>query len=445
MRISSCAIAHVAFFAIGSTEAFSPALNGVGRSATCLTSTATPSEDTSETQERDWRRSDLFGSSLIAETLAELETDEEFQETTKRIEAIGLEGISKEERTQRRRALTDLGIPSFSRYLADKQKEVGGSSSDGQSKKKVHPLQRKPTTILQLNIGLYCNQACSHCHVESSPLRKTEMMTAETAAQCIELLKSTPSITTLDITGGAPELNANFRFLVRTARAVRPDIDIIDRCNLTVLQEPGQEDLIDFLKENRVHVIASLPCYSQDNVDKQRGRGVFDRSIAALLALNDAGYGTDNNDAKLDLVYNPGGAFLPPEQSGLQVAYKQELKENFGITFDSLYTITNMPIKRFADYLYRNGELTQYMDLLVQNFNLDTVESLMCLDTVSVGWDGKIFDCDFNQQLGYGVGVDSIHRGGLSVFDVQTLTDLLEKRIRTDNHCFGCTAGMGSS
>mmetsp|Transcript_11100 Transcript_11100/g.22405 ORF Transcript_11100/g.22405 Transcript_11100/m.22405 type:complete len:404 (+) Transcript_11100:251-1462(+) len=339
------------------------------------------------------------------------------------------------------------------------------SSSTTTTKIKPYRLQRKAPTVLQINIGLYCNQACGHCHVESSPLRTEEMMTAQTAARCLELLKNTPSITTLDITGGAPELNQHFRYLVSTARALRgKDLIIIDRCNLTVLQEPGQEDLVQFLKEYDVHVVASLPCYSAENVDTQRGGGVFERSIAALLALNEVGYGrnreagvdgndndNDNADAdhsprlQLDLVYNPLGAFLPPPQENLQVQYQKQLAENFGIIFDQLFTITNMPIKRFADFLHRRGELAEYMDLLVRNFNPDTVEQLMCLDTINIGWDGKIYDCDFNQQLGYSIGVDSIHRGGKTVFDIDSLDDLRDVRIRTDNHCFGCTAGMGSS
>jgi radical SAM/Cys-rich protein len=295
-----------------------------------------------------------------------------------------------------------------------------------------------------MNIGLYCNQACGHCHVESSPLRQ-EMMTAETAAQCVKLLAATPSITTLDITGGAPELNDSFRMLVQMARQVRPDVDIIDRCNLTVLQEPGQEDLVEFLKMHKVQVIASMPCYSEENVDQQRGNGVFERSIAALLALNEAGYGIEGSGLQLDLVYNPLGAFLPPEQQKLEQQYTIELEKNFGILFNQLFTMTNMPIKRFADFLHRRGELKDYMELLIRNFNADTTKSLMCLDTVSVGYDGKVFDCDFNQQLGLMVGTDAIHKDGLSVFDMETLGDLQKHEIRTDNHCFGCTAGMGSS
>lgn len=382
-------------------------------------------------QAKAWRRKDLFGSSLIDQTLEDLKEDAEFQETAARYAELGAEKISREERSRRRRALDDLGIPSFNSFLREKTGRL---------------LKRKEPKILQLNIGLYCNQACGHCHVESSPLR-TEMMTAETAAQCLKLLEQTHSFTTLDITGGAPELNSNFRYLVKMARAMRPDLEIIDRCNLTVLQEPGQEDLIEFLKENRVRVVASLPCYSAENVDKQRGHGVFDRSIAALLALNEAGYGIPGSGLSIDLVYNPLGAFLPPEESKLEAQYKKVLEENFGILFNSLFTITNMPIKRFADFLYRRGELKEYMDLLVRNWNSDTTEGLMCLDTVSIGYDGKIFDCDFNQQLGYVVGSanNGIHQGGVSVYDFESLSDLNKYAIRTDNHCFGCTSGMGSS
>ena len=324
-------------------------------------------------EKRDkWRRKDLFGTSLLDQTMEELENDTDFQDTAQRLQKMGAQAMTKEERTQRRRALDSLGVPEFNAFLEEK-----GIS-----------IQRKIPQVLQVNIGLYCNQACAHCHVESSPLR-TEMMTAETAAQILNLLKNTPSITTLDITGGAPELNDNFRFLVRMARSLRPDIRIIDRCNLTVLQEPGQEDLVDFLKEQRVDIVASLPCYSQDNVDTQRGNGVFERSVAALLALNEAGYGVDEK-LQLDLVYNPLGAFLPPPQASLEQKYKQELEENFGILFNMLFTMTNMPVKRFADFLHRRGELKEYMDLLVRNFNADTTTSLMCLDTVSIGHDGKV-------------------------------------------------------
>jgi len=238
-----------------------------------------------------------------------------------------------------------------------------------------------------------------------------------------------------------------FRYLVSMARSLRPyDLDIIDRCNLTVLQEPGQEDLIDFLVQHNVHIIASLPCYGETNVDAQRGVGVFDRSISALIALNDAGYGKPDSKLLLDLVYNPLGGFLPPEQRKLEVKYKDVLLENFGIVFNSLFTITNLPIKRFADFLYERGELEQYMELLVRNYNIQTLDHLMCLDTISVGWDGKVYDCDFNQQLGYAIGPPSCSSGEIkSVFDIKNLYELQQFDIFTDNHCFGCTAGKGSS
>ncbi len=283
--------AFITFFAV-SSQAFLPLKQSATVEQTRIYSTAEENEvrtdlpdygktsvdvDKIKLEKRDkWRRKDLFGTSLLDQTMEELENDTDFQDTAQRLQRMGAQAMTKEERTQRRRALDSLGVPEFNTFL----KEKGIS------------ILRKSPQVLQVNIGLYCNQACAHCHVESSPLR-TEMMTAETAAQILNLLKNTPSITTLDITGGAPELNDNFRFLVRMARSLRPDIRIIDRCNLTVLQEPGQEDLVDFLKEHGVDIVASLPCYSQENVDTQRGSGVFERSVAALLALNEAGYGVD--------------------------------------------------------------------------------------------------------------------------------------------------------
>jgi len=283
--------------------------------------------------------------------------------------------------------------------------------------------------------------------VESSP-KRTESMTVETAARCLELLKNSPEVTTLDITGGAPELNPNFRFLVQTARALRPnedDLDIIDRCNLTVLLEPGQTDLVEFLKTYRVHVIASLPCYSKKNVDRQRGKAVFDRSIAALIKLNEAGYGHPETGLRLDLVYNPSGPFLPPKQDILEQQYKEQLMDNYGIVFNNLFTLSNMPIKRFADSLHRQQQMETYMDLLVKNFNFETLNNVMCRTYVSIGHDGKIYDCDFNQQLGLAVGCSGVYEGGKTVFDITTLSELRSDGIRTDNHCYGCTAGFGSS
>lgn len=392
--------------------------------------------DKHKIDENKWRRPDLFGKSIISDTKREMETNIEFLETAQKLKEIGLQGMSKEERTKRRRALDDLGIPTFNHFLAQKL--------PADIKTKEITLTRKSTEVLQLNVGLFCNQACGHCHVESSPLR-TESMTESVAAQALELLKNSKTVHTLDITGGAPEMNPTFRYIVSIARALRPDIKIIDRCNLTVLQEPGQEDLIQFLVDHKVHIIASLPCYSAANVDKQRGNGVFDRSISALLALNEAGYGKEGTDLQLDLVYNPLGAFLPPPQQKLELKYKEVLRENFDILFNKLFTMTNMPVKRFADFLHKRGELKDYMDLLVRNFNPSTVDNLMCGNTISVGYDGKIFDCDFNQQLGFSIGSNEAYAGGKTVFDISSLSELEFEPIRNDNHCFGCTAGMGSS
>ncbi|GMH93507.1 hypothetical protein TrVE_jg511 [Triparma verrucosa] len=383
-----------------------------------------------------WRRKDLHGQTLISSTLAEMEVDEDFKRTLNDLKTMGKKKMTMEERKNRRRALDEMGVPSFKDFV---------SESFSRSSSPPDPLNRHPTQILQLNVGLYCNQACGHCHVESSPRRK-EMMSLETADHCLEILENSKNVNTLDITGGAPELQSSFRYIVEEARRLRPDIDIIDRCNLTVVHEPGQEDLIDFLKEHKVHVIASLPCYSSKNVNQQRGSGVFDRSISALLALNEAGYGVEGSGLVLDLVYNPLGAFLPPPQEALEDKYHSELQENFGITFNNLYTMTNMPVKRFADFLHRRSELSSYMELLVRNFNLDTVDNLMCRNTVSVGWDGKIYDCDFNNQLGFAVGSEKVFdENAKNVEDVKSLDELIEDSIKFDNHCYGCTAGMGSS
>ncbi|GMH53132.1 hypothetical protein TrLO_g6635 [Triparma laevis f. longispina] len=383
-----------------------------------------------------WRRKDLHGQTLISATLAEMEVDEDFKRTLQDLKTMGKKKMTLEERKNRRRALDEMGVPDFKDFVKMKQNEENQN---------VTPLTRSPTQILQLNVGLYCNQACGHCHVESSPRRK-EMMSKETASACLSILKNSPSVTTLDITGGAPELQESFRYIVEEARRLRPDIDIIDRCNLTVIHEPGQEDLIEFLVEHKVHVIASLPCYSEKNVNQQRGSGVFDRSVSALLALNEEGYGVEGSGLVLDLVYNPLGAFLPPPQEALEEKYHEELNENFGITFNNLYTMTNMPVKRFADFLHRRGELNEYMELLVRNFNLDTTDNLMCTNTVSVGYDGKIYDCDFNNQLGFAIGSSKVFdEDAKNVSDVESLEELLNDGIQFDNHCYGCTAGMGSS
>eukprot|EP01026_Neomeris_dumetosa_P010256 TRINITY_DN1380_c0_g2_i1.p1 TRINITY_DN1380_c0_g2~~TRINITY_DN1380_c0_g2_i1.p1 ORF type:complete len:411 (-),score=41.54 TRINITY_DN1380_c0_g2_i1:338-1570(-) len=361
--------------------------------------------------------------SLIPETLEQMKIDVDFQKTQKKLEELGQIALTREERIKRQRSLQNAGLPNFYKKLDEEN---------------VSKLVRSPAKIFQLNIGLYCNQACSHCHVESSP-KRTEMMTQEIAQRCVELMHVSDTITTVDLTGGAPELNPQFRFLVEEASAL--GLEVIDRCNLTVLLEPGQEDLVDFLVKHKVRVVASLPCYSAKNVDQQRGSGVFDRSIKGLQMLNQAGYGQPDTGLCLDLVYNPNGIFLSPSQEKLQAAYKEELKQSFGIEFNNLFCINNMPIKRYCDYLLRRGKLQEYMQLLVDNFNPAAAEGVMCRDTISVGWDGRLYDCDFNQQLEIGL----TNRKFQSVYDIRDLNDLSGIMVACDNHCYGCTAGAGSS
>ncbi|MFT7520678.1 MAG: radical SAM/Cys-rich protein [Kiritimatiellia bacterium] len=298
-------------------------------------------------------------------------------------------------------------------------------------------LRRKPTTTLQVNVGKVCNQACNHCHVGAGP-KRTETMSQRTADRVIQLLGSSADIGVLDITGGAPELSPVFRQLVLAGRA--RGCEVIDRCNLTVLFEPRMQGLAQFLADNQVRVVASMPCYSEVNVDKQRGRGVFTKSIDALRLLNAVGYGEPGSGLLLDLVYNPGGAFLPPAQASLEDDYKFRLQHDFSVKFSSLLTLTNLPVLRFADHLRRTGQLESYMQLLVQSFNPATIEGLMCRDMVSVSWDGGLYDCDFNQMLEIPLG--SVHRTIWSVSEFDSLNGQL---IATDSHCFGCTAGAGSS
>jgi radical SAM/Cys-rich protein len=296
-------------------------------------------------------------------------------------------------------------------------------------------LRRREVTTLQINVGKLCNQACHHCHVEAGP-KRTEIMPAEVAERVMTLLAATPSIHTVDITGGAPELNANFRRLVSESR--RMGKHVIDRCNLTVLFEPGQETLAEFLAASQIEITASLPCYTESNVDQQRGKGAFEKSIRALRLLNAIGYGRGQG-LTLNLVYNPLGASLPPPQEKLETDYKIQLRQNFAIEFDRLFTITNMPIKRFAEFLFREEKHETYMALLTNHFNPATVEGLMCRDLVSIGWDGRIYDCDFNQML------DLDTPGGKTIWKIESFAELARKPIATDGHCFGCTAGAGSS
>jgi radical SAM/Cys-rich protein len=299
------------------------------------------------------------------------------------------------------------------------------------------PLRRARATTLQVNVGKRCNQACHHCHVEAGP-KRTEIMPRAIAERTIELLAASPSVETVDITGGAPELNPNFRWLVAEAR--RSGRRVIDRCNLTVLLEPGMEDIPEFLAAHQVALIASLPCYGPENVDKQRGHGVFEKSIAVLKRLNQLGYGQPGSALELHLVYNPVGAHLPPPQAVLERRYHEELERGFGVCFHRLFTLTNMPIHRFADALHRTGQYQAYMSLLVHHFNPQAVPEVMCRSLVSVGWDGKLYDCDFNQML-------DIPLGGRArtVFDLDRIEPLEGDEIATGVHCFGCTAGSGSS
>lgn len=299
-------------------------------------------------------------------------------------------------------------------------------------------LYRDHLKILQVNLGYLCNLSCTHCHVNAGPKRK-ELMSNETIELVLAVLKQR-NIQTLDLTGGAPELNPHFRYLVTEARQL--GVEVIDRCNLTVLNEPGQEDLAAFLAEQQVSVVASLPCYTQDNVDAQRGKGVFGRSIEALQGLNALGFGKANTGLSLTLVYNPGGAFLPPAQEGLKQDYAKRLWDDFQIEFNDLFTITNMPISRFGSMLISKGEFENYMQLLLDNYQAQNLETVMCRSTVSVDYEGKLFDCDFNQMLN--MPTLSNQHAPRHLKDLLT-DDFYGNEIQVAGHCYGCTAGQGSS
>lgn len=297
-------------------------------------------------------------------------------------------------------------------------------------------ISRKSLDTLQVNLGYKCNQRCLHCHVNAGPNR-TEMMSAELIALIPEVL-AVRQIKTLDLTGGAPELHEQFRDVVSAAVAI--GVKVIDRCNLTILFEDGQQDLAEFLAVNKVEVVASLPCYSLANVDAQRGEGVFDKSIAGLQLLNSLGYGMPDSGLVLNLVYNPQGPSLPPNQQALEADYRRELRANFGIEFTNLFALANMPIKRFGSTLVSKDQFKPYMDLLKNNFSAANLESLMCRNLVSVDWQGNLYDCDFNQQLNLPV-MDKFHRHLRDLLRV----DLEGSDIAIADHCFGCTAGQGSS
>lgn len=301
-------------------------------------------------------------------------------------------------------------------------------------------LHRQRLTTLQVNLGYRCNQSCLHCHVNAGPTRK-EQMAADTLALIPQVLEAC-AIDTLDLTGGAPELHPQFRAVVRSARAL--GVRVIDRCNLTILFEPGQQDLAEFLAAEQVEVVASLPCYQPENVDRQRGSGVFDKSIAALQQLNALGYGRAGSGLTLNLVFNPQGASLPPSQRALQADYARELHAQFGIVFNQLFVLTNMPIQRFGSTLISKGSFADYLRLLRENFSAANLEQVMCRTLVSVDWQGHLHDCDFNQQLGLPLPALEDSEQPPHLRDL--LHFALEGRpIRAADHCYGCTAGQGSS
>ncbi|WP_417884994.1 arsenosugar biosynthesis radical SAM (seleno)protein ArsS [Zunongwangia sp.] len=305
------------------------------------------------------------------------------------------------------------------------------------SKTNNYPLRPKIIEILQLNLGYMCNQVCAHCHVDAGPDRK-EIMTKETLQQCLDVIKNT-SAHTLDLTGGAPEMNPNFKWFVEEASKIGIN-DIIVRSNLTIiLANPKYKDLPDFFKKHNIHVVSSLPFYKREKTDKQRGNGVFDKSIKALKMLNTVGYGQENSKLKLDLVYNPSGAFLPTNQAAMENDFKKALKEDFDIDFNNLFAITNLPISRFLEYLIASENYEDYMYSLVDAYNPAAVENVMCTNTISISWDGWLYDCDFNQMLDLKVNSKVKH---ISEYNEDLLND---RNIIISQHCYGCTAGAGSS
>jgi len=295
-------------------------------------------------------------------------------------------------------------------------------------------ISRNKLEILQVNLGYLCNLSCTHCHVNASP-KRTELMDKATMDEILTFIDS-HAIHTLDLTGGAPEMNPHFRYLV--TQALDRGLKVIDRCNLVILLEQGFEWLAEFLAENRVEIVASLPCYLKDNVDKQRGKGTFAASITALQKLNALGYGQVGSDLQLNLVFNPQGATLPPEQQALERDYKKYLSEHFGIAFNHLFAMTNLPVQRFGSVLLSKGQFDNYMNLLKDNFYAPNLDKVMCKNTLSVDWQGFVYDCDFNQMLKLPLGTDK-------KIALRQVSDLIGKTINTLQHCYGCTAGQGSS
>ena len=300
------------------------------------------------------------------------------------------------------------------------------------------PIRRAQLETLQVNLGYLCNQTCVHCHVDAGP-KRTEVMTLATVDQVLAFLRAQPQVSTLDLTGGAPEMNPHFRYLVEQARTL--DVRVIDRCNLTILEQPGYEYLVEFLAAQQVEVVASLPCYLEDNVDRQRGKGVFDASIRGLHRLNALGYGLAGSNLSLNLVFNPQGPALPPPQPSLEAAYREHLG-NLGIAFNHLFTLVNMPIARFGSMLVSKGQFAPYMRLLRDAHRAENLDSVICRSLLSVDWQGYVYDCDFNQMLGLPLGGGSKARTHLTDLLIQ---DLCDKPVTVADHCYGCTAGQGSS
>jgi radical SAM/Cys-rich protein len=299
-------------------------------------------------------------------------------------------------------------------------------------------INRNTLEILQVNLGYLCNLSCAHCHVNAGP-KRTELMDKATVDLVLDFIKR-ENIRTLDLTGGAPEMNPHFKSLVMLAREM--DVTVIDRCNLVILEEPGYEQMAGFLALNKVVITASLPCYLEDNVDKQRGKGTYNASISALKRLNELGYGQKNSEFELNLVFNPQGAYLPPEQKALETAYKDYLKAHHGIVFNKLFTLTNLPVQRFGRMLISKGLFNDYLQLLKDNYRPENLSGVMCRNTLSVDWQGYVYDCDFNQMLELPLGANPSNKTHLSESSLSLLTG---SAITVRQHCYGCTAGQGSS
>lgn len=322
---------------------------------------------------------------------------------------------------------------------ADSLNFTGDSFEEKLKSVDLFPLRPTQIEVLQINLGKMCNQVCKHCHVDAGPDRK-EIMTRDTMSECLEVILN-HEVKTIDLTGGAPEMNPDFRWFVESIRAIDSEVNIIVRCNLTIiLANPKYHDLPEFFKFHRLEVASSLPYFTAAKTDSQRGDGVFEKSIKALKLLNEQGYGVEGSGLILNLVYNPSGAFMPAEQSGLELEFKKKLADRYDITFNSLFAITNLPISRFLEYLLRSENYDSYMEKLIENFNPIAASGVMCRNTISIGWDGYLYDCDFNQMLE--LKVDAI--GSQHVRDWNE-NSLLNREIIVKNHCFGCTAGAGSS